>query len=812
MAKYNVSGMTCSACSAAVERAVKKVDGVVSCEVSLLTNSMTVTGTAEEDAVISAVKAAGYGASVFGSAGKPAEDKETYGLVYRLISSVVLLFVLMYVSMGHVMWGFPLPGVFNPMSVALSELLLTVAVMVINQRFFINGTKSFLRGTPNMDTLVALGSGAAFLYSVYVMFRMSANPTHMYLHELYFESAAMILALITVGKTLEARAKGKTTNAISALMNLAPKTATLYVDGKEVEVGVSDIKVGDVFIVRSGSAVPVDGEIIEGAGALDESAITGESVPVDKTVGDKVICATINKTGYLKCRATRVGEDTTISQIIKMVTDSASKKAPVSKIADKVSGIFVPVVIVIAIASAVVWLLVGRSFGYALARAISVLVISCPCALGLATPVAIMVGSGVGAKGGILFKTAEAQELCGKADIAVLDKTGTITTGHPTVTDVISADGVRDDMLLNVAAALEKKSEHPLGRAIVEFTRDMKTADADDFKTLVGSGVSGTVSGKACMGGSVSFMSSETELTDKILDASVALAKEGKTPLVFSEEGKVLGVIAVSDSIKDDSARAISELHNMGLRVVMLTGDNEDTARSIASACGVDDVYAGVMPDGKEKIVSDLKRDGFVIMVGDGVNDAPALTTADIGIAIGAGTDIAIDAADVVLAGSRLSDVAAAVRLSRATLKNIRENLFWAFIYNIVGIPLAAGVWIPLFGWELNPMFGAAAMSLSSFSVVSNALRLNLVDIHSTKKDRKIRKRRKNMLEKTIKVEGMMCPHCEARVKGALEALSEVSQASPNHTDGTVTLKLIGNVDDSTLKNIIEDNGYTFVE
>lgn len=800
MKKFNITGMSCAACSSAVERAVLKVDGVSSCEVSLLTNSMNVSGTASDNNIISAVMAAGYGASVMGEK-KPQINNETNSLKARLISSLVFLTILMYIAMGHVMWGLPWISD-NPLAIALSELLLTIAVLVINQKFFINGFSALLKKNPNMDTLVALGSSAAFCYSTYILFLMTNDASHMYLHELYFESSAMIVTLITVGKMLESRSKGKTTDALRALMELAPKTATvIQADGTERIVGIDEVRPGDIFAVRPGEKIPVDGTVISGTSAVDESAVTGESIPVDKAEGSRVTCATVNKSGYLKCRADRVGEDTTISQIIKMVTESASKKAPAQKVADKVSGIFVPVVIIIAIISAIVWLAVGKSLGFSLARAISVLVISCPCALGLATPVAIMVANGVGARGGILFKTAESLEITGKSKIAVLDKTGTITTGKPTVTDIIGDKTT----LVSLAASLEAKSEHPLAKAIVEYAKEnnINIFEAENFSALTGNGVSGTVSGKKVVGGSFSFMSKTYDLSAYSKE-SEKLADAGKTPLVFSADGNIIGIIAVADKIKDDSRKAIDELHSMGIKTVMLTGDNERTAKAVAKDAGVDDVIAGVMPDEKQRVIENLKQNGKVIMIGDGINDAPALTSADIGIAIGAGTDIAIDAADVVLMNSRLSDAVSAIHLSRKTLRNIHENLFWAFIYNIVGIPLAAGVWIPVFGWELNPMFGAAAMSLSSFSVVSNSLRLNLIKFNKTKEIK--------TMEKKVKVEGMMCPHCEARVKQVMEAIDGIAEAIPSHEKGTVTLKLTKDVANDTLKKAIEDNGYKFID
>lgn len=822
MLKFDISGMSCVACSSAIERAVKKVPGVDSCEVSLLTNSMTVWGTASEKDIISAVTSAGYGAATVGNreakhSSTSFSDTETPSLKKRLIASVGFLIVLMYISMGHIMCGFPLPNAFaeNYIAIALSELLLTVVIMVINQKFFINGFASLIRRNPNMDTLVALGSSAAFIYSIYILFAMTfindMHAMHEYLHELYFESAAMILTLITVGKMLESRSKGKTTDALRSLLNLAPKTATIRVGEKEKKVGIDEVKVGDIFIVRPGESIPVDGIVISGISAVDESSITGESIPVDKSEGSKVTCATVNKSGYLECRAERVGDDTTLSRIINMVTDSAAKKAPAQKVADRVSGIFVPSVIIIAVITTVVWLLIGKSFGYALARGISVLVISCPCALGLATPVAIMVGNGLGAKNKILFKTAEALEITGKSTVCVLDKTGTITTGEPEITDIVSDDAKK---LIRIAASVEFKSEHPLAKAIVKYANEnnVQITATTKFEALTGNGVKATILNKEVIGGSVKFIKEQIGITDELSEKALALSKDGKTPLLFAEDGIILGIIAVADRIKKDSRNAVFQMQNMGLRVVMLTGDNEETAKAIAKEAGVDEIVAGVLPDGKEKVVADLKKENKVIMIGDGINDAPALTSADIGIAIGAGTDIAIDAADVVLMNSNLTDAAAAIRLSRATLKNIHENLFWAFIYNIIGIPLAAGVWVPILGWELNPMFGAAAMSLSSFSVVSNSLRLNLFKLYDTNHDRKIKTRRIKTMERIIKVEGMMCPHCEARVKQAIENIDGVTEAIPNHTLGTVIIKLSKDIENAVFKKVIEDNGYKFIE
>ena len=832
MKQYNVTGMSCAACSTRIEKAVSKLDGVTSCSVSLLTNSMGVEGNVNPDEVIAAVESAGYGATLKGSERKSnnskkddnLKDTETPALLKRLITSLVFLVVLMYFSMGHMMWNFPIPQFLenNHVAMALIQLLLTSAVMVINQKFFISGFKALFNRAPNMDTLVALGSSAAFVYSTYALFAMTnaqlagdMNGVMTYMHELYFESAAMILTLITVGKMLEARSKGKTTDALKSLIRLAPKTAVILIDGKETQVSIDKVKKGDIFVVRPGESIPVDGIIIEGNSAVNESALTGESIPVDKSKGDVVSAATINQSGFIKCEASRVGEDTTLSQIIKMVSDASATKAPIAKAADKVSGVFVPVVIAIAIITAAVWLLVGDGVGSALARAISVLVISCPCALGLATPVAIMVGSGVGAKNGILFKTAESLEQSGKIKIVALDKTGTITKGEPKVTDIISFNSDKTE-LMKTALALECKSEHPLAKAIVAKASEVGLApeEIDEFKITSGSGLSGILEGKAVYGGNLRYISEFTQIPDKAIATAENLADEGKTPLYFAKGNKLLGIIAVADEIKEDSAEAVKELHDMGLHVVMLTGDNEKTANAVGKLAGVDEVIAGVLPDGKEKVVSMLRQKGRVAMVGDGINDAPALTSADVGIAIGAGTDVAIDAADVVLMKSRLSDVPAAIRLGRATLRNIHENLFWAFIYNAIGIPIAAGLFIPLLGWRLNPMFAAAAMSLSSFCVVTNALRLNFVKIRKnniqTETVKTIEKENVQM-EKTIKIEGMMCPHCEATVKKTLEELDGVIQAEASHVKGTAVVTLEKDVPFETLKKAVEDKGYTVI-
>ena len=835
MEQYTVTGMSCAACSARVEKAVSAVPGVTSCSVSLLTNSMGVEGTASAEAVVSAVQAAGYGASLKGASCAPTAaaqedalaDRETPALKRRLIASLGFLLALMYVSMGHMMWGWPLPACLadNHVAMGLLQMLLTIAVMVINQKFFINGFRSLLHGAPNMDTLVALGAAASFGYSTYALFAMTgaqvrgdAAAVMQYMHEFYFESAAMILALITVGKMLEARSKGKTTDALRSLMKLAPQTATLVRGGQEIAVPIAQVRRGDVFVVRPGESIPVDGVILEGESAVNESALTGESIPVDKAVGDSVSAATTNQSGFLRCEATRVGEDTTLSQIIRMVSDAAATKAPIAKVADRVSGVFVPTVIALAILTTAVWLLCGQSIGFALARGISVLVISCPCALGLATPVAIMVGNGLGAKNGILFKTAVSLEETGKTEIVALDKTGTITQGEPRVTDVLPAEGMTQGALLSLAAALEQRSEHPLARAVMMRAEEdgLTAAPVGDFRALPGNGLTATLSGETLLGGSLSFVSSQVDVPRSIRQKAEALAEEGKTPLLFAQAGRLAGVIAVADVIKADSPAAIAALRNMGIRVVMLTGDNEKTARAIGRLAGVDEVIAGVLPEGKESVIRRLQAQGKVAMVGDGINDAPALTRADIGVAIGAGTDVAIDAADVVLMKSRLSDVPAAIRLSRATLRNIHENLFWAFFYNVIGIPLAAGVWIPLFGWTLNPMFGAAAMSLSSFCVVSNALRLNLFKLHDAGKDKKINRHSKHKEEttmvKTMKIEGMMCGHCEAAVKKALEAIDGVASAEVSHTDGTAVVTLSKPVENAALRKAVEDKDYTVTD
>ena len=836
MEQYTVTGMSCAACSARVEKAVSHVSGVTSCSVSLLTNSMGVEGTADPQAVIAAVQAAGYGASLKGAAQESPDiaqqedalaDHETPVLKRRLIASLGFLIVLMYFSMGHMMWGWRLPAFFddNHIAMGLVQMLLTIAVMVINQKFFINGFKSLFHGSPNMDTLVALGSTASFGYSTYALFAMTGAQVRgdmtavmSYMHEFYFESAAMILALITVGKMLEARSKGKTTDALKSLMKLAPQTAVLIRGGQEVTVPIAQVRRGDIFVVRPGENIPVDGVILEGESAVNESALTGESIPVDKTVGDSVSAATSNQSGVLRCEATRVGEDTTLSQIIKMVSDAAATKAPIAKVADKVSGVFVPTVITLAVLTTAVWLFCGKPIGFALARGISVLVISCPCALGLATPVAIMVGNGLGAKNGILFKTAVSLEETGKTEIVALDKTGTITRGEPRVTDIVPADGLSEHDLLTLAAALEKRSEHPLARAVLHRADEEKLsiAEVSDFRALPGNGLTATLGGEELLGGNLSFISTKAQIPSDLRMKAESLAEEGKTPLFFAKGGRLAGIIAVADVMKEDSPAAIAALRNMGIRVVMLTGDNERTARAIGRQAGVDEVIAGVLPEGKENVIRTLQKKGKVAMVGDGINDSPALTRADIGIAIGAGTDVAIDAADVVLMKSRLSDVPAAIRLSRATLRNIHENLFWAFFYNVIGIPLAAGVWIPLFGWTLNPMFGAAAMSLSSFCVVSNALRLNLFKLHDAGKDKKIKSKKhhqeENKMEKTMKIEGMMCGHCEAAVKKALEAVDGVASAEVSHTSGTAVVTLSKPVDNAVLKKAVEDKDYTVTD
>ena len=850
MQQFIVTGMSCAACSARVEKAVSKVEGVTSCSVSLLTNSMGVEGTADDQAIIQAVEAAGYGASVKGEAAEHSgassmaaeeemlKDHDTPVLKRRLLVSLGFLIVLMYFSMGHMMWGWPLPAFFenNHIAMGLVQLLLTGIVMVINQKFFISGFTSLAHRAPNMDTLVALGSTAAFGYSTYALFAMTdaqvkgdMEMVMHYMHEFYFESAAMILTLITVGKMLEARSKGKTTDALKGLMKLASKTAVVERNGQEVTVPIEQVKKGDIFLVRPGENVPVDGVILEGTSALNEAALTGESIPVDKKPGDVVSAATLNQSGFIRCEATRVGEDTTLSQIIQMVSDAAATKAPIAKIADKVSGVFVPAVITIAVITMIVWLLAGESVGFALARGISVLVISCPCALGLATPVAIMVGNGMGAKNGILFKTAVSLEEAGKVQIVALDKTGTITNGEPVVTDMVPAEGVTEESLLALAASLEKRSEHPLAKAILKYVGEQQliVEDVSEFEALPGNGLTAVRNGVKLAGGNYAFIRTQTEVSEDLLKQSEALAEQGKTPMFFSENGRLAGIIAVADTMKEDSRQAVSELRNMGIRVVMLTGDNERTARAIGAQAGVDDVIAGVLPDGKESVIRKLQQYGKVAMVGDGINDAPALTRADMGIAIGAGTDVAIDAADVVLMKSRLSDVAAAVRLSRATLRNIHENLFWAFFYNVIGIPLAAGVWIPIFGWTLNPMFGAAAMSLSSFCVVTNALRLNLFNMHDAKKDKKLKnpaiikelvdnnKTNHNQenkeigtMKKTMKIEGMMCGHCEATVKKALEGLDGVTSAEVSHEAGTAVVELSADVADDVLKKTVEDKDY----
>lgn len=845
MEQYNVTGMSCAACSSRVEKAVSHVPGVTSCSVSLLTNSMGVEGTASEADIIAAVEEAGYGASVKGSAGQkvsPSEaaealaDHETPVLKKRLIASVGFLLVLMYFSMGHMMWGWPIPAWFedNHIAMGLLQLLLAGIVMVINQKFFISGFKSLWHKAPNMDTLVALGSMASFVWSVYVLFAMTRaqvdgnmDAVMDYMMDFYFESAAMILTLITVGKMLEARSKGKTTDALKSLMKLAPKTAVVIRSGQETTVPIEQVRKGDIFVVRPGENIPVDGIVLEGSSAVNESALTGESIPVDKAAGDTVSAATVNQSGFIRCEATHVGEDTTLSQIIKMVSDAAATKAPIAKIADKVSGIFVPAVIAIAVITTLVWLLAGQTFGYALARGISVLVISCPCALGLATPVAIMVGNGMGAKHGILFKTAVSLEETGRVQIVALDKTGTITSGQPEVTDILPAEGFTEKELLTLALSLEKKSEHPLARAVLKKAEalSLTAADAEDFQALPGNGLSGKVNGETLTGGNMKFISSRVTVPTSLRKKAEDLAEQGKTPLLFARGNQLAGIIAVADVIKEDSPRAVKELQNMGIRVVMLTGDNEKTANAIGRQAGVDQVIAGVLPDGKESVIRSLKEKGKVAMVGDGINDAPALTRADIGIAIGAGTDIAIDAADVVLMKSRLSDVPAAIRLSRATLRSIHENLFWAFFYNIIGIPLAAGVWIPIFGWTLNPMFGAAAMSLSSFCVVTNALRLNLFKIHDASKDKKIKqmvsidtenpynenkneKENQTMVKITVNVEGMMCPHCEAHVNEAVKAAFQAEDVVSSHEKKTTVFTAPERVDEDKIREVIKNAGY----
>ena len=855
MKQYTVTGMSCAACSTRVEKAVSKVPGVTSCSVSLLTNSMGVEGSATDQEIIKAVADAGYGASAKDAEGEKnggansaaaseeaLADHETPILKKRLLYSVGFLLVLMYFSMGHMMWNWPLPAFMdgNHVMMGLVQLYLTVIIMVINQKFFINGFKSLFHGAPNMDTLVALGSFASFGYSSYALFAMTyaehqgdAEAVMGYMHEFYFESAAMILTLITVGKMLEARSKGKTTDALKSLMKLSPKTAVVEKEEKETEVPVEQVRIGDVFVVRPGENIPVDGVVLEGNSAVNEAALTGESIPVDKQAGDRVSAATINQSGFIRCEATRVGEDTTLSQIIRMVSDAAATKAPIAKVADKVSGIFVPAVISIAVLTVIVWLIAGESVGFALARGISVLVISCPCALGLATPVAIMVGNGMGAKNGILFKTAVSLEETGKVEIVALDKTGTITSGEPKVTDVLAADGTSEEELLKLAYSLESRSEHPLAKAIVAYGAEKQAEQipVSEFKALPGNGLEGKVGDADVKGGSLKFAQSQTEISEKIKSQAEKLAEEGKTPLMFLKNGILAGMIAVADVIREDSPQAVKELQNMGIEVVMLTGDNERTAKAIGRQAGVDRVIAGVLPDGKEEVIRRLKEQGKVAMVGDGINDAPALTRADMGIAIGAGADVAIDAADVVLVKSRLSDVPAAIRLSRGTLRNIHENLFWAFFYNVIGIPLAAGIWIPIFGWKLNPMFGAAAMSLSSFCVVTNALRLNLLNIKDSRKDKKIRrkaaapagavvaaaeintetKKENKTMTKTMKIEGMMCGHCEAAVKKALEALDGVASAEVSHEKGTAVVTLDKDVDNAVLTKAVEDKDYKVV-
>jgi Cu2+-exporting ATPase len=852
MEQYNVMGMSCAACVTRVEKAVSKVDGVKSCAVSLLTNSMGVDGTASPSSIIKAVEDAGYEASLKGASSQSAnksntsaliaeqedmlKDRETPILKKRLIWSVGFLLVLLYFSMGHMMLGFPLPKAIenNHVAMGLIQMLLTIIIMVINQKFFISGFKSLFHGSPNMDALVALGSSAAFVYSTYALFAMTdaqmrgdMGAVMGYMDEFYFESAAMILTLITVGKMLEARSKGKTTDALKSLMKISPKTAVILNDGVETEVSIEEVNVNDIFVVRPGENIPVDGIVIEGASAVNESALTGESIPVDKQAGDKVSAATINQSGFIKCCATRVGEDTTLSQIIKMVSDAAATKAPIAKVADKVSGVFVPTVIVLAVITTLIWLLLGRGIGFALARGISVLVISCPCALGLATPVAIMVGNGIGAKNGIMFKTAVSLEEAGKVNIIALDKTGTITRGEPKVTDVINADGVTKHELIELAYALEQKSEHPLAKAVNDYAGEYfmnnknTLGEVSDFEALTGNGLRGVADGRTLYGGNANFIGESFEIPADLLKKSERLSDEGKTPLFFAEVSadgnkKLKGIISVADVIKTDSRQAIDEFKNMGIHVVMLTGDNERTARAIGDDAGVDEVIAGVLPDGKESVIRRLKEKGKVIMVGDGINDAPALTRADIGMAIGAGTDIAIDAADIVLMKSSLRDAAAAIRLSRRTLTNIHENLFWAFIYNIIGIPLAAGIWIPIFGWQLNPMFAAAAMSLSSFCVVTNALRLNLVDIYNPKRDKKINKNNKEKTEvktmtKTMKIEGMMCGHCEATVKKALEALPQVDEAVVSHETRMAVVTLNSEIQDDELKSAVEVKDYKVI-
>lgn len=845
MKQYTVTGMSCAACSARVEKAVNQVPGVTSCSVSLLTNSMGVEGNADTQAILKAVEDAGYGAQEksktkvlksqqSGASEDVLKDRETPILKKRLLASVGFLVVLMYFSMGTMMWGWPAPKFLeeNHVAMGLLQLLLSAIIMVINQKFFISGFKGLLHKSPNMDTLVALGSGASFVYSVYALFAMTDAQMRgdmagvmEYMHEFYFESAAMILTLITVGKMLEARSKGKTTDALKSLMKLAPKTAVILKDGVEETVGIEEVQKGDIFVVRPGENIPVDGIVLEGNSAVNESALTGESIPVDKEVGDKVSVATVNQSGFIRCEATRVGEDTTLSQIIQMVSDAAATKAPIAKVADKVSGVFVPAVIGIAIVTFFIWMIAGQTVGYALARAISVLVISCPCALGLATPVAIMVGNGMGAKHGIMFKTAVSLEEAGKMQIVALDKTGTITSGEPKVTNILPAKGIEEEELLELAYALERKSEHPLARAILDEAekRNIIAKETEEFQAVAGNGLSGRLDGKMLRGGNLKFIRQTSFISDGIREQAEQLAEEGKTPLFFSCDDDFIGIIAVADVIKEDSPQAVKELQNMGIKVVMLTGDNERTAKAIGKQAGVDQVIAGVLPEGKESVIRALKEQGKVAMVGDGINDAPALTRADIGIAIGAGTDIAIDAADVVLMKSKLRDVPAAIRLSRATLRNIHENLFWAFIYNVVGIPLAAGIWIPIFGWKLNPMFGAAAMSLSSFCVVTNALRLNFFGMYNASKDKKVKRevvlqemeiieKENGNMEKTMEIKGMMCGHCEATVKKALEKIQGVEEAVVSHEKGTAIVKLSEEVSDEVLKNTVEDRDYEVVK
>ncbi len=836
MDKYTVTGMSCAACSARVEKAVSKVPGVTTCSVSLLTNSMGVEGTAKSEDIIKAVEDAGYGASIENGIKEKninvndeeaLRDKETPILKKRLLWSLGFLIVLMYFSMGHMMWGWPVPVFFkdNHVAMGLLQLILTAIVMVINQKFFISGFKSLFKKAPNMDSLVALGSSAAFVYSTYALFAMTGaqvdgdmTKVMHYMHEFYFESAAMILTLITLGKMLESRSKGKTTDALKSLMKLSPKTATLIREGKETEVSIQEVKKGDIFVVKPGENIPVDGVVIEGSSAINEAALTGESIPVDKEVGDTVSAATINQSGFIKCRAERVGEDTTLYQIIQMVSDAAATKAPIAKIADKVSGVFVPIVIAIAIITTLIWLIVGKDIGFSLARGISVLVISCPCALGLATPVAIMVGNGMGAKHGIMFKTAASLEETGKIQLIALDKTGTITSGEPKVTDIVTVEGITEKELIHIAASVEAKSEHPLARAIISYSKDkdIQISEVSDFEAVAGNGLTAVLDNDTILAGNLKFLKDRVSISEDMKNISEQLAEQGKTPLFFSRSGELIGIIAVADVIKEDSPKAVKELQAMGIHVVMLTGDNERTARAIGKQVGVDEVIAGVMPKQKESVIRSLKEKGKVAMVGDGINDAPALTRADIGIAIGAGTDIAIDAADIVLMKSKLSDVPAAIRLSRATLTNIHENLFWAFIYNIIGIPLAAGVWIKLFGWTLNPMFGAAAMSLSSFCVVTNALRLNMFKMYDSSKDKKIKTKNKkkveeDSMERTMKIEGMMCGHCEARVKKTLEAIDGVVEATVSHKSGTAIVKLDSDVDNAILKKAVEDQDYTVV-